>query len=60
MPIEKLQALGRAIGGSNLQEKVIRNSKAVVEDTQASGNNLVGTQGMIILYSSLDFRKAQL
>jgi hypothetical protein len=40
------QALGGATGGSDLQQKVARDSKAMVEDAQTSGHNLAGIQGM--------------
>jgi hypothetical protein len=44
--IEKSQTLGRATGGSNLQQKVAGDIKAMVKDAQASGHNLARIQGM--------------
>ena len=46
LSVEELQASGGMTGSSNLQKKVAGDSKATIEDTQASGHNLVGTQGM--------------
>ena len=46
VPIEKLQAPRGATSGSDLRQKLAGDSKAIVEDTQASGDDLVGTRGM--------------
>jgi hypothetical protein len=44
--IEKLQASGRVAGGSNLQQKVAGDSKTMIKNVQASGNDLARMQGM--------------
>jgi hypothetical protein len=69
VPIEVPPALGGAAGNYNWCRKAVRDSEAIVQDAQVSGDDLVGTRGMysdrprrgrylyLMLYSSLDSRE---